>query len=111
MSKAHNCPCTEFCVLQGALNTIGGKWKLPILCSLTANGESRYNELLRNTRGISNTMLSKTLRELEEDGLVERREFVEVPIRVEYALTEKARLLRPIMEDLIRWSLENRAEG
>lgn len=105
MSQAHNCPCSPECVLQGALNTIGGKWKLPILCSLLANGASRYNELLKNTRGISNTMLSKTLRELEDDGLVERSEYLEVPVRVEYELTDKARKLQPILTDLIRWAL------
>ena len=105
MSQTHNCPCSPECVLQGVLNTIGGKWKLPILCSLLANGASRYNELLKNTRGISNTMLSKTLRELEDDGLVERSEYLEVPIRVEYDLTDKARRLQPILVDLIRWSL------
>ena len=82
-----------------------GKWKLPILCSLLSNGASRYNELLKNTRGISNTMLSKTLKELEDDGLVERSEYLEVPIRVEYELTEKARQLQPILTDLIRWAL------
>ncbi|MBQ3701424.1 MAG: helix-turn-helix transcriptional regulator [Oscillospiraceae bacterium] len=105
MSQAHNCPCSPECVLQGALNIIGGKWKLPILCSLLANGSSRYNELLKNTRGISNTMLSKTLKELEDDGLVERSEYLEVPIRVEYNLTDKARRLQPILVDLIRWAL------
>ncbi len=108
MSQAHNCPCSPACVLQKALNTIGGKWKLPILCSLLANGSSRYNELLKNTRGISNTMLSKTLKELEEDGLVERSEYLEVPVRVEYDLTDKARQLRPILTDLIHWSLADR---
>ena len=106
MSQAHNCPCAAACVLQEALNPIGGKWKLPILCSLLANGTSRYNELLKNTRGISNTMLSKTLKELEDDGLVERAEYLEVPIRVEYALTEKARQLQPILAQLIQWSLK-----
>ena len=109
MSQAHNCPCSPECVLQGALNTIGGKWKLPILCSLLANGASRYNELLKNTRGISNTMLSKTLKELEGDGLVERSEYLEVPIRVEYELTDKARQLQPILTDLIHWALGGRA--
>ncbi len=108
MSQAHNCPCAPECILQGALNTIGGKWKLPILCSLLANGASRYNELLKNTRGISNTMLSKTLKELEDDGLVERSEYLEVPIRVEYELTDKARRLQPILTDLIRWALADR---
>lgn len=105
MSQAHNCPCSPECVLQGALNIIGGKWKLPILCSLLANGSSRYNGLLKNTRGISNTMLSKTLKELEDDGLIERSEYLEVPIRVEYDLTVKARRLQPILTDLIRWAL------
>ena len=105
MSHAHNCPCSPVCALQGVLNIIGGKWKLPILCSLLANGSSRYNELLKNTRGISNTMLSKTLKELEDDGLIERSEYLEVPIRVEYDLTVKARRLQPILTDLIRWAL------
>lgn len=108
MSQTHNCPCAESCALQGALNSIGGKWKLPILCSLTANGDSRYNELLKNIHGISNTMLSKTLREMEEDGLVIRSEYLEVPIRVEYGLTEKARQLQPILTDLIQWFLVSR---
>ena len=105
MAQAHNCPCAETCVLQGVLKMIGGKWKLPILCTLTANGASRYNELLKNTRGISNTMLSQTLRELEEDGLVTRAEYLEVPVRVEYRLTEKAQALQPILLALIDWAL------
>ena len=105
MSQAHNCPCTPECVLQGAMNTIGGKWKLPIRCALMANGSSRYSELLKNIRGVSNTMLSKTLKEMEEDGLLERSEFLEVPVRVEYDLTEKARRLQPILTELIQWSL------
>ena len=105
MAAKHNCPCAESCALQGALDMIGGKWKLPILCSLMANGESRYNELLKNVGGISNTMLSKTLRELEDGGLVRRTEYLEVPVRVEYRLTEKAQRLQPILAELIRWSL------
>ena len=107
MSQAHNCPCSESCALQGALASIGGKWKLPILCSLSANGACRYNELLKNIKGISNTMLSKTLREMEDDGLVVRSEYLEIPIRVEYALTDKARQLQPILTQLIHWSLAN----
>ena len=63
MSQHQNCPCKEECALQAALESIGGKWKMRILCSLSANGASRYNELLHNVKGISNTMLSQTLRE------------------------------------------------
>lgn len=106
MSQEHHCPCLEHCALQKALGIIGGKWKLPILCSLSVNGTSRYNELLHNVQGISNTMLSLTLRELERDRLVIRREYLEVPIRVEYELSEKSRKLQPILLQLIQWSMQ-----
>lgn len=106
MSQRHDCPCAQQCVLQAAMESIGGKWKLPVLCSLTANGTSRYNELLHNVKGISNTMLSQTLKELERDRLVRRREYLEVPIRVEYELSEKSKKLQPILLELIQWQLE-----
>lgn len=111
MSQQHNCPCAPGCGLQTALKSIGGKWKLPVLCSLTANGASRYNELLRNVRGISNTMLSQTLKELERDRLVLRREYLEVPVRVEYELSEQAKKLQPILLELIRWNMERGSEA
>ncbi len=94
------------CILQSALESIGGKWKLPVLCSLLANGASRYNELLHNVQGISNTMLSQTLKELERDQLVLRQEFLEVPVRVEYDLSEKAKKLQPILAELIQWKMD-----
>ena len=109
MSQHHNCPCTTQCVLQSALESLGGKWKLPVLCSLSANGASRYNELLHNVQGISNTMLSQTMKELERDHLVLRREYLEVPVRVVYELSEQAKKLQPILAELIQWRLE--AEG
>jgi DNA-binding HxlR family transcriptional regulator len=87
------------------MDKIGGKWKLPVLCSLTANGTSRYNELLHNVSGISNTMLSQTLKELEHDGMVIRKQYLEVPVRVEYELSENSRRLQPILIDLIRWEM------
>ncbi len=111
MSQRHDCPCTEQCVLQAAMDTIGGKWKLPVLCSLTANGTSRYNELLHNVQGISNTMLSQTLKELERDGLVVRSEYLEVPVRVEYELSEKSEKLQPILLELIQWHIESQNEA
>ena len=111
MSQKHDCPCADSCFLQLAMDSIGGKWKLPILCSLTANGPSRYNDLLRNVHGISNTMLSKTLKELEESRLVRRAEYLEVPVRVEYEITERARNLQPILLQLIRWEMGENGEG
>ena len=106
MSQQHNCPCTSQCALQSALESIGGKWKLPVLCSLSANGASRYNELLHNVQGISNTMLSQTLKELERDHLVLRSEYLEVPVRVEYELSAQAKKLQPILIQLIKWKME-----
>ena len=105
MSQHQNCPCAPDCALQAALNSIGGKWKLPVLCSLTANGTSRYNELLHSVKGISNTMLSQTLKELEQDRLIVRKEYLEVPVRVEYELSEKSKKLGPILVQLIQWSM------
>jgi len=105
MSVTHNCPCTEKCPLQRAMEMIGGKWKLAILCSLTADGTMRYNDLKRRMNGISNTMLAKSLKEMEDDGLVTRTEYMEVPIRVEYAITDKAKKLGPILLELAKWAV------
>lgn len=111
MSQQHNCPCTSQCALQSALESIGGKWKLPVLCSLSTNGASRYNELLHNVQGISNTMLSQTLKELERDHLVLRSEYLEVPVRVEYELSAQAKKLQPILIQLIQWKMEQEKAG
>lgn len=105
MSINHNCPCTPECPLQQAMEMIGGKWKLSLLCSLSADGPVRYNDLKRKMSGISNTMLAKSLKELEEDGLVRRTEYTEVPIRVEYESTGKAAALTPILVELAKWAV------
>lgn len=107
MTAQHNCPCTGICPLQHAMEMIGGKWKLSILCSLTVDGSTRYNDLKRKLGGISNTMLAKSLKEMEEDGLITRTEYLEVPIRVQYEITEKGRALGPILAQLAQWSLDS----
>lgn len=76
---------------------------MSILCSLSHDGATRYNDLKRKMNGISNTMLAKSLKELEEDGLVKRTEYMEVPIRVEYEITDAVRALKPILTDLAVW--------
>lgn len=103
MSEERVCPCTVMCPLQKAMEAIGGKWKMSILCSLSSTGPTRYNELKRKMNGISNTMLSKTLKELEDDGLVKRTEYMEVPIRVEYETTQAIENLKPILIELAKW--------
>lgn len=101
-----NCPCMETCPLNKAMALIGGKWKMQILCSLFNNGPTRYNHLKRSLDGVSNTVLASALRELERDGLVTRKEYLEVPVRVEYQVTPRSQALIPIFEALERWSRE-----
>ena len=79
MAMEHeNCPCMDTCPLNRAMGLIGGKWKMQILCSLYNNGPTRYNQLKKTLDGVSNTVLANALRELEGDGLVKRREYLEV---------------------------------
>lgn len=100
-----NCPCMEECPLSQAMRLIGGKWKMQILCSLHNNGPTRYNRLKRSLDGVSNTVLASALRELEADGLVFRREYLEVPVRVEYEITQRCEALVPILDALGDWSM------
>jgi DNA-binding HxlR family transcriptional regulator len=79
-----------------------GKWTLLVIRDL-AEGSSRFCELERSLEGISPRTLSLRLRALEEEGVVERHTFPEVPPRVEYALTEKGEALVPLVEDMRRY--------
>jgi DNA-binding HxlR family transcriptional regulator len=97
------CPCLDFCPLDNAMRLIGGKWKLPIICALHHDGTTRYNELKRKIRGVTNTMLASALKELEECGLVSRKQYIEMPVRVEYSLTPSCADLLPILGSLAKW--------
>ena len=82
-----------------------GKWTLLVIRDL-AEGRSRFCELERSLQGISPRTLSLRLRALEEEGIVKRQTFPEVPPRVEYALTEKGRALVPLIEDMRTYGRE-----
>lgn len=97
----------EGCDLKKVIDIIGGKWKIMILCVIDNNEIVRYGDLRRAVFGITNTMLAQSLKELEQDGLVCRRQYDEMPVRVEYSLTEKAKSLIPILLELKRWGKEN----
>ena len=105
------CPCSESCPLGDALSVIGGKWKLKIICTLYVDGKQRYNDLLKKTAGITNTMLASSLRELEEDGIVTRTQYAQIPPRVEYSLTEHGRELWPILHRLAHWATGDVYDG
>ncbi len=104
--KANHCPCTEECPLQVALKRIGGKWKIPIICALSGDQGIRYNELMKKVQGITNTMLASSLKELEKDGLITRVQYNEMPIRVEYFITDKSKDLLPTLHSLALWGMK-----
>jgi DNA-binding HxlR family transcriptional regulator len=91
---------TEYrCPVGCCAEIISGKWTLLLIRDL-AEGSQRFCELERSLDGISPRTLSLRLRALEENGIVERRTYPEVPPRVEYALTEKGQALVPLIEDM-----------
>lgn len=100
------CPCMAYCPLSFAMDRIGGKWKLLILCALYQDGTTRYNELKRKISGITNTMLASSLKELERDQLICRRQYMEMPVRVEYFITEDCTELMPILGQLAAWGIQ-----
>ncbi len=89
----------DTCPVCATAEIVCGKWTLLVIRDL-AEGRSRFCELERSLQGISPRTLSLRLRALEEEGIVERQTFPEVPPRVEYALTEKGRALVPLIEDM-----------
>ncbi len=99
-------PCLEKCPLNHAMTLIGGKWKMQIICALNNKGVLRYNELKKQMPGISNNVLASALKELEENKLVERKVYLEVPVRVEYSSTELCDKLMPILDQLSNWCEE-----
>ena len=89
----------DSCPVCRTAEIVCGKWTLLVIRDL-AEGRSRFCELERSLHGISPRTLSLRLRALEEEGIVERQTFPEVPPRVEYALTDKGRALAPLIEDM-----------
>jgi DNA-binding HxlR family transcriptional regulator len=93
------------CPVCRTADIVCGKWTLLVIRDLT-EGRARFCELERSLQGISPRTLSLRLRALEEEGVVERRTFPEVPPRVEYALTEKGRALLPIIQSMRTYGSE-----
>ncbi len=92
----------EHCPVTFTMDIIGGKWKLLIMY-LVSNGINRFGKMSMMLRSISKQMLTTQLRELESDGIIERRIYAEIPPRVEYFLTPKGRSLLPIITLMKEW--------
>ena len=98
--------CNEGCPVEAALEVVGGKWKGVILYHLDIKTH-RFNELRRLMPGITQRMLTKQLRELEEHGLIHREIFQEIPPKVEYSMTDYGRTLSPVIGALQKWGIEH----
>lgn len=101
-SKSANCHA-----MSDVLNRIGDKWSVMVVGMIARHGTLRFNELKRLINGVSQRMLTLTLRNLERDGLVTRTIYPEVPPRVEYSLTELGKTLQGPIDALWNWSAEN----
>ena len=97
-------------ILRGAA-LAAGPWKLGILYWLSVRPVLRYSQLKRQLGNISHRTLSAQLKELEQDGLVIRKEYPQVPPKVEYSLTALGASFRPVLEKLIQWGRENQIAG
>lgn len=90
------------CPITKTAEVIGGKWALPIIYSLIRTTK-RFKELERNIEGINTRMLVKELKHLEENGIVARKVYAEVPPKVEYSLTEKGKALKNVLIEMKDW--------
>ncbi len=92
------------CPVATTVSLIGSKWKLLIIRNLLVR-PWRFNELKKDLQGISQKVLTESLRSMEEDGIITRTVYAEVPPRVEYALSELGESMRPIIKSMEEWGI------
>lgn len=92
------------CPLEYGLDVFGGKWKSRIICVLADKEFLRYSMIRKEMCNITDAVLATTLKELIRDGIVNRKQYDEIPPRVEYSLTEKGRSVVPILQSICQWS-------
>ena len=100
-------PYFPTCPIRNILSRMGEKWTLLVLLVLNNNNSCRFNKLQKAIPDISQRMLTTTLRSLEGDGLIHREVYAEMPLRVEYSLTDRSRSLMLLIEPLVDWSINN----
>lgn len=96
-------PVSDNCPMRRTLELLSGKWRTHVIYALCKKECCRFGELKKTVPGITNTMLSSTLKDLEELDILHREQFNEIPPHVEYSLTEKGRALLPIFAELAKW--------
>lgn len=100
----------EMMAIHDAMDVLNGKWKIYILSSICHYNKRRFSDILNDVPGISNKMLSKELKELEINKLVERTVLDTHPVTVQYELTKHGKTLKTIIDDLTAWGMEHRKE-
>ena len=95
------------CPLEYSLDVFGGKWKSRIICALGLNTTMRYTELRGELSNITDTMLADSLKELQEDDMVIRTQYNQIPPKVEYALTKKGLSVIPLLFEINNWGREH----
>ena len=98
------------CPVATTVQMVGSKWKLLILRNLLAR-PWRFNELRKNLEGISQKVLTDSLRSMEGDGIITRTVYPEVPPRVEYSLSELGESMRPIIKAMEQWGIDYKAQN
>lgn len=94
------------CPVTATLQLVGGKWK-PIILYCLRSEKRRFGEISARIPDLSRKVLTEQLKELEKDGLVTRKQYKEIPPRVEYELTELGKSLRPVLNEMEKWGMEN----
>ncbi|WP_442591435.1 winged helix-turn-helix transcriptional regulator [Pedobacter sp. AW31-3R] len=106
-NKTEKCSKNSNCPIRTVLDRFGDRWSMLVILVLGDSEKMRFSEIHKELGDISQKMLTSTLRTFENDGLVQRTIFPEIPPRVEYRLTDKGRSLLPHLYNLIEWATEN----
>lgn len=109
LERVMNTEVSNNCPMRRTLELLSGKWRTHVIYELCKRPTCRFGELKKAVPKITNTMLTNTLRDLEELGIVHREQYNEIPPRVEYSLTEKGKALLPVFTELAKWG-ENHLE-
>lgn len=99
------------CPLEYGLHIFGGKWKSRIICVLSQHKTLRYSSIRKEMTDITDAVLSSTLKELISYGIVDRKQYDEIPPKVEYSLSEKGKSVLPILFSICKWSGAYHKEG
>lgn len=94
------------CPVTATMKVLGGKWKPILINAIYFTAPARFGELKRSVIGITQSMLTQQLRELEDDGIISRKIYAEIPPKVEYTLTEFGLTLSPVIQTMAKWGEE-----